>query len=135
MKRNRILVLVAALAALGTGSGCAVLGRAQKDHRISPEDVAKVQKGMSKEEVTRLLGAPQEILFSNKEHDPLREHAYVFEHSTIHYTGIVFLFLNFGNQDEKRDRVVVFFDEAGKVDHVGKSLKAEDSGFGFPFGQ
>jgi outer membrane protein assembly factor BamE (lipoprotein component of BamABCDE complex) len=107
--------------------GCAVLGRQQKDHRIDPEALAKVQRGMSKEEVTNLLGAPQEIIFSNKEHDPLREHAYIFEHVTTVYTGVVFLFMNFGNSDEKRDRVLVFFDESGKVDHVGSSLKAEQA--------
>jgi len=115
-------------------AGCAVLGRAQKDHRILAEQLNEVKKGMAKEEVTRLLGAPTEIIFSNKEHDPLREHAYIFEHTTTRYTGIVFLFINFGNQDEKRDRAIVFFDEAGKVDHVGASLMADKSGYGFPFG-
>lgn len=129
----RVLLMLAACLPLAA-SGCAVLGRAQKDHRVSPVELEKIQKGMAKEEVTRLLGAPTEIIFSNKEHDPLREHAYVFEHTTTRYTGIVFLFLNFGNQDEKRDRAIVFFDETGKVDHVGKSLMAEKAGYGFPFG-
>lgn len=127
-----LMSLVACLSLLG--AGCAVLGRAQKDHRIAATELAKVQKGMAKEDVTRILGAPTEIIFSNKEHDPLREHAYIFEHMTTHYTGVVFLFLNFGNQDDKRDRAIVFFDETGKVDHVGASLMAEKSAYGFPFG-
>ncbi len=130
----RVKLLVAALAVISI-SGCAALGRAQKDHRISSEKLAEVKKGMSKEEVTHLLGAPQEIIFSNKALDPLREHAYVFEHSTIKYTGIVFLFLNFGNQDEKRDRALVFFDDAGKVDFVAATLVAKDADYGFPFGR
>ncbi|HVR74842.1 MAG TPA: outer membrane protein assembly factor BamE [Planctomycetota bacterium] len=119
----------------GLTSGCLLLGRQQQDHRIDAERLTQVKKGMSKEEVTGLLGAPQEILFSNKEHDPLREHAYIFEHATTQYTGIVFLFMNFGNSDEKRDRAIVFFDEVGKVDHVGASLRAESARYGFPFGQ
>ena len=132
--------LVSGLLILGTGvavsvSGCAIFGRQQKDHRITPEQVAKVQKGMTKEQVTDILGAPTEIIFSNKEHDPLREHAYVFEHYTTQYTGIALAIVNFGNSDEKRDRVVVFFDEAGKVDHLGASLRAAEASYGFPFGK
>jgi len=116
-------------------SGCAVLGRQQVDHRIDEHALQKIQKGMTKEEVTNLLGAPQEIIFSNKMHDPLREHAYVFEHTTTRYTAILLAFVNFGNMDEKRDRVLVFFDDDGKVSHVGASLKADTADYGFPFGQ
>lgn len=116
-------------------SGCLLLGRQQKDHRIDAEKLAQVKKGMSKEEVSNLLGAPQEILFSNKALDPLREHAYIFEHTTTQYTGIVFLLMNFGNSDEKRDRAIVFFTDDGKVDHVGASLSAQSASYGFPFGQ
>lgn len=116
-------------------TGCAVLGRQQKDQPITLEAVQKVQKGMSKEEVTSILGAPQEILFSNKQLDPLREHAYIYEHIVTCYTGIVFVFVNFGNSDEKRDRVIVFFDESGKVANVGASLQSENAIYGFPFGR
>lgn len=115
-------------------SGCAVLGRQQKDHRIDAESVAKIQRGMTKSQVTDILGAPQEIIFSNREHDPLREHAYVFEHTATLYTAVVFVFINFGNSDEKRDRVIVFFDENGIVAHVGASLRASQASYGFPFG-
>ena len=123
------------LAALLATSGCAALGRQQKDHRLDAESVAKVQKGMTKAEVTGILGAPQEIIFSNKALDPLREHAYVFEHTTTLYTAIFFAFINFGNYDEKRDRVLVFFDDQGRVENVGASLRAKDAEYGFPFGR
>lgn len=116
-------------------SGCAVMGRRQVDHPIEPEKVAQVQKGMSKDEVTALLGAPQEILFSNKQLDPLVEHAYIYEHTRAKYTGIVFAFINFGNMDEKRDRVIVFFDPEGRVSSVGAALYADHADYGFPFGK
>lgn len=115
--------------------GCAVMGRRQVDHPIDREALAKVEPGMSKAEVTRLLGAPTEIIFSNKALDPLVEHAYVYEYENAHYTGIVFVLVNFGNMDEKRDRVIVWLTPDGKVEHVGSSLKARDSGYGFPFGE
>jgi outer membrane protein assembly factor BamE (lipoprotein component of BamABCDE complex) len=115
--------------------GCAVFGRQHVDHPIDREALAKVQKGMPKAEVTQLLGAPTEIIFSNKMHDPLQEHAYVFEFSRTKYTGISLALVTFGNMDQKRDRVLVFFDNEGKVDHVGASLKADDASYGFPFGR
>jgi outer membrane protein assembly factor BamE (lipoprotein component of BamABCDE complex) len=137
MSRKLACVAIAAVSAsmAFSAAGCAVLGRQQKDHRIDAEAVMKVQKGMSKEDVVNLLGAPTEIIFSNKALDPLREHALVFEQVTTKYTGIVLLFMNFGNSDEKRDRVLVFLDDNGKVDHVGASLKAEQAEYGFPFGR
>jgi len=116
-------------------SGCVILGRQQKQNRLDPVSISQIEKGMAKEDVTALLGAPTEIIFSNHEHDPLREHAYVFEHETSHYTGVSLALVNFGDMSRRKDRVVVFLDENGLVHHVGSSLQAQDSGFGFPFGR
>ncbi len=131
MRTSWILLL------LGTSlvPGCALMGRQQVDKRIEPQSVAQVAKGMSKEQVTSILGAPQDIIFSNKEHDPLREHAYVFTHQKTKYTAIFLALISFGNMDQKSDRVVVFFDEEGKVAHVGSSLHADRTAYGFPFGE
>lgn len=132
---NRLVGIPLAGVLLLANSGCVVLGRQQKENRLDAGSVESISKGMSAADVTRILGAPQEILFSNREHDPLREHAYVFEHETSHYTGISLALVNFGEMTRKKDRVVVFFDQAGNVDHLGWSLNARDSSFGFPFGQ
>ena len=130
---RNLLVLLAVLAL--AGPGCAILGRRQYDQPISPEAVAKVEKGMTKAQVTELLGSPQEIIFSNKMHDPLREYAYIFEFKVQYATAIFFLVVNFGNMDEKRDRAIVFFGDDEKVSHVSKSLCAKQAGYGFPFGR
>ena len=90
---------------------------------------------MTKAQVTQALGAPKEIIFSNKDHDPLKEHAYIFEHETSHYTGLFLALVNFGNATTKRDRVVVFLGEDDLVSGVGTTLAAKNSGFGFPFGK
>lgn len=135
MKSKHFLGAPLAVLLLLTTSGCVVLGRQQKQNRLDAGSVERVTKGMSAAEVTAILGAPQEILFSNREHDPLREHAYIFEHETSHYTGISLALINFGEMSRRKDRVVVFFDDAGNVEHVGASLNADDSSFGFPFGQ
>jgi outer membrane protein assembly factor BamE (lipoprotein component of BamABCDE complex) len=130
-----LALFLCALPLLGTLSGCLIFGRQQKEHHIEPEKLAQVKKGMSKDQVTELLGAPQEIIFSNKALDPLVEHAYVYEYEVTHYTAISLAIVNFGNMDSKKDRVLVFLDPAGNVDHVGSSLYADQSAFNFPFGK
>ena len=127
--------LGATLACVLLLAGCAVMGRQQKDNPVDGLQVRQVRKGMTKGQVTELLGAPHEIIFSNREHDPLREHAYIYEHAVTKYTGLVFGIINFGNVDQKKDRVVVFFDQDGLVDNVGASLFSEESSYGFPFGK
>jgi outer membrane protein assembly factor BamE (lipoprotein component of BamABCDE complex) len=122
-------------AVLGASPGCGILARQQKEHRIDPAALGNIKKGMEKSEVTNLLGAPQEIIFSNKEHDPLREHAYVYQYERTYYTAVSFAIINFGNMDTKKDRVMVFFDDAGRVDHVGASLHADEAAYNFPFGR
>ena len=115
--------------------GCAVFGRRQTDQPVVPENVSKVEKGMSKEQVMDLLGSPQEIVFSNKALDPLREHAYIYEYKVEKGTAIFFGIVNFGNLDAKRDRVIVFFGDDEKVSTVGKSYYGKEARYGFPFGR
>lgn len=131
----RSLLVALCLASLALSSGCAVMGRQQQNQPIDPVAVASVKPGMSRAQVTDLLGAPREILFIRKDNDPVRELAYVFEYTTTLYTGVVFAFLNFGNSDQKQDRVVVFLDEEGNVAHVGASLEGDRAAYGFPFGK
>ena len=126
------LLLVTVLLA---GSGCAVLGRQQTDQPVLADNVNRIEKGMTKSQVTDILGAPQEIIFSNKEHDPLTEFAYVFEYKVELGTAIFFGIVNFGNLDEKRDRAIVFFDDNGTVRNVAQSLNGDQASYGFPFGK
>ncbi len=131
----RLLLSLTVIGVLPSLTGCLAFARRQVDHRLSPEAVSQITQNSTKADVTRLLGAPQEIVFSNREHDPLREHAYIYDHSTTKFSVISLALVNFGNSDEKSDRVVVFFDEAGKVTHVGATFRAEDASYGFPFGK
>ena len=129
--RNAALLL----AVISTLPGCMIMARQQTDQPLSAESVEQLSPGMTKRQVTDLLGAPQEIVFSNREHDPLREHAYIYEYKQAAGTAIFFLVVNFGNLDTKRDRVVVFFDEEDRVSNVGSSLYGHEARYGFPFGK
>ncbi len=119
---------------ISVGSGCAVMGRRQINQPLSAINVSKLKAGMTKAQVTELLGAPQDILFIRKDNDPVRELAYVYNHTTTKYTGVVFAFLNFGNSDENQDRVVVFLNADGIVEHIGATLEGQKTDYGFPFG-
>ena len=123
------------LAAISILPGCMIMARRQTDQPVSAESVEKLDSGMTKTQVTDLLGAPQEIVFSNREHDPLREHAYIYEYEQAAGTAIFFGVVNFGNLDTKRDRVVVFFDEEDRVSNIGSSLNGHEARYGFPFGK
>ena len=132
---RRLVVTLFLIALVPCQSGCLIFGRRQLEDRLDPAAVGEIEVGMSKAQVTQALGAPKEIIFSNKELDPLVEHAYVYEHETSHYTGISLALINFGNATTKRDRVVIFFTPDGLVSGVGTTLAAKNSGFGFPFGK
>jgi outer membrane protein assembly factor BamE (lipoprotein component of BamABCDE complex) len=127
--------LILLLAATFGSSGCAFMARRQTDQPVLAVQVAKVEKGMTKGQVTDILGAPQEIIFSNKMHDPLREHSYIYEYKVEMGTAIFFGVINFGNLDQKRDRVIVFFGDDEKVSNVAKSLYGDQAAYGFPFGR
>ncbi|MEM7235770.1 MAG: outer membrane protein assembly factor BamE [Planctomycetota bacterium] len=132
---SRLLVSTSFIAILMTTTGCLIMGRQQRENPVAAENVQRITKGMPKTEVHAIMGAPNEIIFSNKALDPLREHAYIYEHVRSKYTGISFGIINFGNADEKKDRVVIFLDNDGNVESVGASLFGQDTSYGFPFGK
>ena len=123
------------LAALALAPGCLIFGRQQTDQPVEGAKVIQVKKGMTKAQVTEILGSPQEILFSNKALDPLREHAYIYEYKVQKGTAIFLGIVNFGNLDQKRDRAIVFFDDGERVSNVSSSLHGGEARYGFPFGR
>jgi hypothetical protein len=89
----------------------------------------------TKEDVLRILGAPTDIIFSNRQHDPLHVFAYEYTYTVSKSTGFTIILVTFINQDRKRDHVVIFFDDQGIVSAVGTRLEAEDATYKFPFGE
>ncbi len=143
----------AALAALLVSlSGC-ILGRVRDEVPLEPEKVAKIVPGQTtKKEVVELLGAPTFVndriglrlsaprhaagpsvgpLLDEIVRSPL-DHTYTYEYTDSKSLSLYLLIVSFTNQETKRDRVVVFFDEHGVVSHVGSSLNAKDVEFKLP---
>jgi outer membrane protein assembly factor BamE (lipoprotein component of BamABCDE complex) len=103
-----------------------------------PIDAGKIDEivvGKStKDDVVRVLGAPTDIIFSNREHDALRVFAYEYTYTVNKTTGFTIIILTFLNSDRKRDHVLVFFDEQGVVTSIGVNLDAEKASYELPFG-
>ena len=98
--------------------GCAI-GRTAENEPLEQEKIAQLKPGtMTAGDVVGIMGAPVDVVQLG------RRSAYLYIHRMERTTGIVLIVLNFLNQDERQDRVWVFFDEDGKLTHVGSTLEA-----------
>src|SRR5581483_1727507 len=144
--------LLAVSLAVALLPGC-ILGRIRDQSPIDPEAVKKIVVGQTtKKDVVDLLGAPAYVndriglrvlgkpvqgagntgpLIDELIHSPL-DHSYTYEYSDTKSLSLYLLIVSFTNQETKRDRVVVFFDEKGVVTHVGVTLDAKNVEFRMP---
>jgi len=130
MSRLTIAIAMVALSA----PGC-FLSRAKVEAPLDAEKINEIVVGRStKEDVVRTLGAPTDILFSNRQLDPLRVFAYEYTYTVTKTSGLTLLIITFLNSDAKRDHVLVFFDDDGVVSAVGSSLNADQASYELPFG-
>ena len=114
-------------------SGC-VLSRTTDGSSIPPQGVEGIVVGEStRADVTRLLGPPEEVIFSNREHDPLFERVFRYEKTQTKQTAWFFIIFSYHRSDTKRDEVTVFFDGNGIVEHVGSRLDADEAEYATPF--
>ncbi len=71
-------IWLVAVAGLWLLPGC-FLSRTKVERPIDAEQVARIEVGKTTQrEVVRILGAPTDIIFSNREHNPLRVFAYEY---------------------------------------------------------
>lgn len=99
-------------------SGCAI-GRTAENEPLQEEKISQLKPGeMSAGDVVAIMGAPVDVVQLG------RRSAYLYIHRMERTTGIVLIVLNFLNQDQRQDRVWVFFDENDKLTHVGSTLEA-----------
>ena len=133
--------------------GC-ILGRIRDEVPLDPDKVAKIVPGQTtKKEVVELLGAPSYVndriglrvlgrpqqplagqagpLIDELVHSPL-DHSYTYEYTDTKSLSLYLLIVSFTNQETKRDKVVVFFDEKGVVSHMGATFDAKNVEFRMP---
>jgi outer membrane protein assembly factor BamE (lipoprotein component of BamABCDE complex) len=114
-------------------AGC-VLAQTTEGTSLVAEQVAQLQPGVStRADVSNLLGAPDEVIYSNKEHDPLFEQAYRYRRTKTRQTALFLILFSTFRSDQKWDHVMVFFDERGVVEHIGMQMDQDHAEYGMPW--
>jgi hypothetical protein len=118
---KRLLVL------LGLLAGCAI-GRGAVNEPLESAPIDKLVPGQTTAlETVELLGAPVDVVQLG------RRSAYFYKHTRETTTGVVLVLFNMLNQDERQDRIWVFFDEEGTLTHFGSTFEADRTRVATPF--
>ncbi|MFQ5654353.1 MAG: hypothetical protein ACE5GW_06450 [Planctomycetota bacterium] len=131
-RRSLLLATALLLAAAGL-SGC-VIAQSTAGRSVDRGALEGIVPGeTTRAEVTRLLGPPDEIIHSSREHDPLFERAFRYEFRKARQTALFLLIFSTYRSDSKSDAVIIFFDERGIVEHVGSRFDANRASYGAPW--
>ncbi len=115
-------------------SGC-VLSQSTTGTGLNEEQVDAIEVGVStRADVARVFGAPDEIIYSNLEHDRLFERAYRYSRKRTKTTFFTVILFSGARSDSNHDRVIIFFDDAGLVSDVAARLDMDRPRYGGPWG-
>jgi outer membrane protein assembly factor BamE (lipoprotein component of BamABCDE complex) len=132
--RGSVLFVGLAVFALAPLSSC-VLSQTTEGTKLSQTQVAQIAVGRStRADVERVLGAPDKIIYSNREHDPLYERAYQYHREKRKTTYFTLILFSASRSDSNSDNVIVFFDDQGVVEDVGMRLDMNQPRYGVPWG-
>ena len=127
------LALLLACASFPT-QGC-VLSQTTHGTQLVDENVAQIVVGEStRADVARILGAPDSILYSNREHDPLFERAFRYKRTKRKTTYFSLILFSASRAETNSDNVIVFFDDKGIVEDVAFRLDRDKPSYGGPWG-
>jgi outer membrane protein assembly factor BamE (lipoprotein component of BamABCDE complex) len=137
MRRSiRSVVALALLSSIvgGSGAGC-VLSQSTNGTGLTEEQVDAIVVGVStRADVATVFGAPDEIIYSNLEHDPLFERSYRYTRRRRKTTFFTVILFSGARSDTNHDQVVVFFDDSGIVDDIAARLDMDRPRYGAPWG-
>ena len=106
--------------------GC-LLDRSSTNVPIDPAAVTALTPGTSSaDDVTRLLGAPVEVVQLG------RRSAWRYEYHLTKRAGLFLILFGTRGTDTQADRVWVFFDEQHTVTHVGATFDASEAEYALP---
>jgi outer membrane protein assembly factor BamE (lipoprotein component of BamABCDE complex) len=127
------LILLSALTGF-SGLGC-VLSQSTSGTGLTEEQVdAIVVGGSLRADVASVFGAPDEIIYSNLEHDPLFERAYKYSRRRRKTTFFTLILFSGARTDVNHDEVVIFFDDFGVVEGMAARLDMDRPRYGAPWG-
>lgn len=102
--------------------GSCFFGERRLNRPIDPEAVGRLEIGVSTaEEVTALLGAPEQVVELGS------RSAWLFRHNLEKNTGLFLILIGLYGEDVQSDRVWAFFDEDGVLSQLGTTLQADQA--------
>lgn len=132
--RSSLRLAAVVVVATSASLGC-VLSQSTSGTSIHQEQVdAIVVGGSTREDVASVLGAPDEIIYSNLEHDPLFERAYRYSRRRRKTTFFTVILFSGSRADVNHDEVIVFFDAFGLVEDLAARLDMDRPRYGAPWG-
>ena len=103
------------------------LGRSAENEPLDKEKIAQLRAGTTtSKQVVELMGAPVDIVQLG------HRSAYLYKHTREKSTGVILLVFNALRQDQRQDRLWVFFDEKGTLTHFGSTLEADNTKIAWP---
>ncbi len=122
--RKRLWLSLAVLSLLGS---CGI-GRMETNGPIDAAAVASLHPGTTTaREVVERLGAPMEVVQLG------RRSAYRYDATAAKSAGLVLFVFNMFAQDERTDRVWVFFDEKDILTHYGATFAVHQTQYALPW--
>jgi len=137
MDRSKTFILALTLFpfAIGLSSSGCVLSQSTTGTGLAKEQVDTITVGIStRADVSSVLGAPDEIIYSNLGHDPLFERAYRYTRKRSRTTFFTLILFSGARSDVNHDQVIVFFDDVGLVEEVSARLDMDRPRYGAPWG-
>jgi hypothetical protein len=146
IRAARAIVLICAALAAGACGGCVSLNRQYEGVELPTAKLASIRIGVTtKQDVLTGFGPPTTIQrreldaliqgvasryqgseLTLKIDPALLDDIYIYEYRRVNRNAYVFVFFNYLKSDEKSDRLVFFFDRAGKVAGFGLTEGTKD---------
>ena len=126
-------ILLAALACCA-GLGC-VLSQTTSGTPLDGVQIDAIEVGRStRADVVAMLGAPDDVIYSNLDHDALVERAFRYGRTRRKTTFFSMILFSTSRSDSNGDHLVVFFDDQGVVEDVAARLDMDRPRYGAPWG-
>lgn len=126
-------ILLAALACCA-GLGC-VLSQTTSGTPLDGVQIDAIEVGRStRADVVAMLGAPDDVIYSNLAHDALVERAFRYARTRRKTTFFSMILFSTSRSDSNGDHLVVFFDDQGVVEDVAARLDMDRPRYGAPWG-
>lgn len=112
-------------------SGACVLAQTSDGIGLAELGIESLSPGAAtRADVVRQLGPPDEVIYSNQEHDPLFERAFRYRREKTKQTALFLILFSTFRSETRWDSAIFFFDDRGVLQDVGVALDRDKAKYG-----